>query len=247
MVNSLGISKLDKKKLLILLTVILSVGILYSLYQIGNRFLQARHNSSLNNRLKKIHTSKKEAANYKDRYSSLIKINSDIIGWLNVPGTAIDYPVVKTTDNSYYLTHNFNKENSAQGAIFMDFRNIGNGEDKNTILYGHNMKDGSMFEGLCSYKDEAFLTQHPIIEFDTLDKAIKWQIFSIYVTDTNFYYIQTAFTKPSDFMLLLSQMQKRSLFTTKVNITEADNILTLSTCSYEFNNARFVVEAKKIN
>ena len=179
------------------------------------------------------------------RYASLLPINEDLVGWITIPGTAIAYPVVKTDNNDFYLAHNVHKEPARGGSIFMDFRNTGTAEDLHTILYGHNMKDGSMFRDLMRYKKKDYFDKHPVVEFNTLYAEMKWEIFSVYVTSGDFYYLETYFPTVDDYGYFLESIQKRSLFKREQEVTVKDRILTLSTCSYESDDARFVVHAKR--
>ena len=181
------------------------------------------------------------------KFIELLKTNKEIVGWINVPNTKVDYPIVKTSNNNFYLNHNILKKEDSSGAIFMDFRNDIEIMDKNTILYGHNMKNGTMFKGLMKYKDEDFLKENKIISFSTLYEDIKWEIFSAYVTDTNFYYIQVNFKNSYEYESFLNNIKGKSMFDTSIDLNSSDNILTLSTCSYEFDDARFVIHAKRVN
>jgi sortase B len=183
---------------------------------------------------------------YLEEFQPLIKLNSDIVGWIRVPNTRIDYPVVQTKDNEYYLSHSIEKKPSKSGSIFMDYRNNGNGGDRNIILYGHHMKDGSMFKDLMKYKDSEFYREASRIQFSTLYEKAEWEIFSVYITSPDFDYIQTHFFDDEDFETFLEEIQGRSHYPTKVEVGKEDTILTLSTCTYEFQNARLVVHAKKL-
>lgn len=181
-----------------------------------------------------------------ERYNKILSINQDIVGWIKVPNTRIDYPVLKTKDNDFYLHHNVNMEPSKAGSIFMDFRNMKNQNEKHTILYGHNMKDGSMFRDLINFKKQNFLNTNPIIELSTLYEEIRWEIFSVYVTSVDFNYIQTDFSSLNEYGLFLESIKDRSMFDIEVDVSIREEIITLSTCSYEFENARFVVHAKRV-
>lgn len=181
-----------------------------------------------------------------EKYVDPLQMNNDLVGWVRIPGTAIDYPVVKTDNNDFYLNHNIHKQPARAGTIFMDFRNSGTAKEPHTILYGHNMKDGSMFRDLMKYKEKDFFNKNSIIEFDTLYEKMKWEIFSVYVTATDFNYIQTYFPTRNDFGIFLNSIKERSLFKRDIVVAVEDKILTLSTCSYEFTDARFVVHAKRI-
>lgn len=172
--------------------------------------------------------------------------NSDVIGWLTVPGTNLDMPIVHTTDNSYYLTHNLDKQTYKKGWPFLDYRNDAENLGHNSIIYGHNMGDGDLFGELEQFENLDFLNQHPVIYFGTANTDRYWKIFAVYTTDVNFYYINTSFPTDQDFATLVSQMRAQSMFNTTVDVAPTDDILTLSTCTYTFDNARFVIEARLV-
>ncbi|MCT2537083.1 class B sortase [Aquibacillus koreensis] len=179
-------------------------------------------------------------------FNPLLEKNADTIGWVTVPNTVIDYPVVKTEDNEFYLDHNFEQENSSAGAIFMDYRNAGDGDDRHTIIYGHHMKDGSMFKQLTKYQSKEFFEENRTITLNTLYQQTKWEVFSAYVTTTDFYYIATQFRSNRDYLGFLNQLQEKSIHDTAMDLSEDDQVLTLSTCSYDFDDARFVVHARRV-
>ncbi|SDZ35434.1 sortase B [Evansella caseinilytica] len=181
-----------------------------------------------------------------ERFQFLLdEVNQDIVGWVQIPGTAIDYPVVQTDNNDDYLDYNIYKRPAKAGAIFMDFRNSGEAEDLHTILYGHNMKDGSMFKELLHYKEEDFFDEFRTIQFHTLYEETEWEIFSVYVTDTDFYYIETDFPTTDDYLLFLDNIIGRSLYQSDITFSSNDQLLTLTTCDYDLEDGRFVVHAKK--
>ena len=180
------------------------------------------------------------------RFKELLAGNPDTIGWIRIEDTAVDYPILHTGDNNFYLHHDFQKNPSAAGQIFMDYRNKGDGSDMNMILYGHSMSDGSMFSGLFAYKNEAFFQSHRILEIDTIYGMTRWEIFSAYVTSPDFYYIHTEFYYPAEELAFKEALAAKSKFPTGVHLTLDDRILTLSTCSYEFEDAYFVIHARMI-
>jgi len=181
-----------------------------------------------------------------EKYNSLLEINEDVVGWINIPSTKIDYPILQSTDNLYYLDKTINLEKNAAGSIFMDYRNTGDAQDKHTILYGHHMRDGTMFKGLTKYVNEDFFSNQSIIQFDTLYEEQRWEIFSVYVTGVDFDYLKTSFNTPDEYTTFLTTIQEKSLFSSNVVLTERDQLLTLSTCTYDYDNARLVVHAKKV-
>lgn len=181
-----------------------------------------------------------------EKYKGLMDINKDLVGWISIPNTPINYPVVRNDNNEFYLQHDFSKAPSKAGAIFMDFRNVDFPSAKNTILYGHYMRNGTMFGSLIQFKEEEFLKSNQIISFNSIYEDIEWEIFSAYITDVAFNYIKTNFQSEEDYGEFLESLRKKSMFQLDTAVSAEDQILTLSTCSYEFDNARFVIHAKKL-
>lgn len=179
--------------------------------------------------------------------NSLNKENPDIIGWIRIPGTNIDYPVVLGEDNRFYLDHDINRDHSRNGSIFMDYRNNAGLGQQHTILYGHHTRDHTMFTDLMKYKEQTFGQKNTIIDYYTMNRKTTWKIFSTYVTAVDFYYIQTIFPTAESFSRFLKSIRSRTKFSYPVDVTPQDQILTLSTCTYEFDNARFVVHAVLID
>ena len=181
---------------------------------------------------------------YKIDFAKLKQKNSDAIAWIKVNGTDIDFPVVKGTDNSYYITHNFDKEKNKAGWIFADYRNKFDGTDKNIIIYGHNMKNGSMFASLKDViKEEWYNNENnKYIAVITENENCKYQVFSVYQTETEEYYLQTNI---SNFKEFVEKIKGRSKKNFNVDIKETDSILTLSTCA-DNTKYRVVLHAVKV-
>jgi sortase B len=173
----------------------------------------------------------------------LLKMNDDTVGWIQIEGTRIDYPIVQAKDNDFYLDHDFKKNRSSGGAIFMDYRNGIDPIDQNTVLYGHHMKDGSMFKDLVKFQDKAFLQNHPTIHLKTKYEDTIWRIFAIYVTDVGFDYTRPQYKSDDDFHLFVDTIKSKAKLPDEWTIGKEERILTLSTCSYDFGNARLVVQA----
>lgn len=173
--------------------------------------------------------------------------NNDLVGWIKVNNTKVDYPVVYSGDNEYYLKHNFKKEKSKEGAIFLDFRcDIRDlAKTRNTILYGHRMKDGTMFKTLLNYEDSKFFLENPTIKFDLLHKECEWEIFSVFKTPTEFYYIETNFDSDIEWLNFMTTCYGKSMHPKYVELKEDDIVLTLSTCTTK-KNERFVVMARLV-
>lgn len=174
-------------------------------------------------------------------FESLQKINPDVVGWIYIEGTKINYPVVQGTDNEYYLKHLFNGEWNGSGCIFLDAGNSSDFSDRNSILHGHHMKDGSMFRGLAEYKNQEYYDEHQVVLFLTPEKNYEVQLFSGYVASTDADAWTIHFSSDSEVEEWLQGVKKRSCFTSRVTPAATDRILTLSTCSYEFSDARFVL------
>lgn len=179
-------------------------------------------------------------------FVSLLDQNADTVGWLAISGTRIDYPVLQGDDNSFYMENDFNKNKAVQGSIFLDASCDYSNMEGNYVLYGHNMKDGGMFADLLKYKEKDFFEENSIIVFNTIYRDYKWEIFSVYVAPVSFNYIDTTFLTQESWEKYISNCKCKSMYENDV-VPEADDIvLTLSTCAYDFDNARFVVQARMI-
>ena len=171
--------------------------------------------------------------------------NPDTVGYIYIENTSVDYPVLYSGDNEFYLSHDFNKEASEAGAIFMDFRcDIEDfNKTRNIIIYGHRMKDGSMFKSLTNYQSKTFFYDNPIIAFDTLYQQLEWEVFAVFIAHTDFYYIDTYFPNDEKWMRFLAECQGRSMYETDVTLSPTDIVLTLSTCAAK-ENKRLVIMAR---
>ena len=189
---------------------------------------------------------KTPAPKFNDGFQRLLERNKDTVGWITIPGTKIDYPVVQSADNDYYLNRNFDRDKTIWGAIFMDYRNSIDEMGRHTILYGHNMNDGSMFAGITRYAKPEFFKRNAIIQFDTLHESVQWEVFAAYETSIDFYFIQTEFRSKRDYADFLDSLVARSIVESNVKVTSDDQILTLSTCARSSDENRFVVHARRI-
>lgn len=195
-----------------------------------------------------------ESVSEEDKFDSLLKLNSDVYGWININGTKIDYPVLMANkeDPDFYLTHNYKRESSKYGSIFVDASCKLIVNPKNTVIYGHHMADGQMFADLMKYSELDFYKQNPIIKFDRIREKSDWKIISIFKTNTLpeqgkiFNYIITSFKNTSEFLNYIEEVRKRSLIDIPVDVNKDDRLITLSTCSSEFKNFRTVVVARKV-
>lgn len=181
--------------------------------------------------------------------ASLLNNNEDVVGWLKVNNTNIDYPVVQANDNDFYLNHNFKKDKDYNGWIFMDFRNNSKVLDDNAIIYGHNRySSGVMFGTLKNTLNEEWYTnkENLVITFNTLYKEMKWQVFSIYKIDVTTDYLYVNFDNSLDRLAFYQKLEARSLIDFDQEIHNDDKIITLSTCINN-NTQRLVLHAVLIN
>ena len=187
-------------------------------------------------------------------YEKIYSKNKKLIGWIKIDDTLIDYPVMQTVNNEYYLDHNFNQEKDKNGCIFMDYQcDVIKGCD-NIILYGHHMKSGKMFGTLNKYSKQSYYEEHPTIKFDTIYEKGEYQIMYVFRSkvyseeDVNFKYYQFINAgSEKEFNSYLNEMAALSLYDTGVTASYGDRLLTLSTCDYQENKGRFVVVAKRVS
>lgn len=175
----------------------------------------------------------------------LQNINSDVIGWIEIPNSSISYPLVQTSDNSYYLTHTFGKAENSSGCIFLETANDADFSDLHSIIYGHNMKNGSMFAGLSEYKEQSYQESHPYIYLDLEDGSHCYEIFSCHLASSTDSSYTIGYTANSLYESFLSTITDSSLYDTGVNVNKDDSVITLSTCASSGED-RFVVHAKKL-
>ncbi len=186
-------------------------------------------------------------AKFKINWDEVKQTNSDAVAYIKVENTNIDYIVVKGLNNEYYLNHNFNKKKNIAGWIYADYKNKFDGTDKNIVIYGHNIKDKSMFGSIPDmfkkewYSNEANLNMSLITEKDTFT----YHIFSMYTIEAEDYYIQTEFKDNNSYQEFLNTIKKRSFYNFKDEVNTKDSILTLSTCTPD-GKARMVVHAKLV-
>ena len=198
-----------------------------------------------NNTIESNDYSNSQKKEYNIDFKKLKEINSDFVGYLIVPGTDISQTVVKGINNDYYLYHNFYKEYDVAGWIFADFEDKMDGTDKNIVIYGHNMKTGTMFGTLKNVLTDEWRSDinNKYITFVTEDETILYEIFSIYIIESEDYYRKVTFKK-DEFNEFIAKIKSRSLYNYDVDVNEDDKILTLSTC-HTNNKFRVVVHAKK--
>ncbi len=184
---------------------------------------------------------------YQDVYAK----NDDMIGWISIPGTDIDYPVMQSVDApDFYLDHGFDKQKSAYGALYVQ-ENCSILNSDNLIIYGHNMKNGKMFSDLCRYADKCFYEEYKTIYFDTLDVFGTYEIVYVFRTEVYKdgcfkYYNFVNARNEDDFNAFMAKCDDLKLYDTGVTASYGDRLITLSTCDPYAKNGRMVVVAKLI-
>ena len=188
------------------------------------------------------------------KYKDLYEQNKDLAGWLSIAGTNINYPVMQTGEKNgdFYLHHDFEKKESDHGTLFIDARNDYVDRDTNLIIYGHNMRDGTMFGGLKSFMDKNYFEQHPELVFDTIYEKAKYRIVAVCLSKVNYqddhafrYYNFLNAGSREEFQAFLANIQQLTVFDQKIDISYGDELLTLSTCNSYIQDGRLFLIAKK--
>lgn len=187
------------------------------------------------------------------KFAALRDKNSDFIGWISIDGTNLDFPVMYApTNKDFYLRHDFNKEYSIYGVPYLDEKTTlgANAESDNLIIYGHNMKTGTIFGCLTGYKKADYYQQHPYIEFDTVYGDAQYEVFAAFaidvVNDTSFVYNQYVDMDEESYNAYVEEVCHRSDMDTGIRPAYGEQLLTLSTCEYSTDNGRFVVVARRV-
>ena len=195
-----------------------------------------------------------EAPEMLDKFKTLYLKNRSIVGWIEIEGTDIDYPVMQSNNEEYYLDHNFEQEKDNNGSIFIDKECSIWPRSQNIIIYGHNMKSGKMFGSLDKYKDKSYCEKHPVIRFDTLYDSGEYRVMYVFnevvheEAEVTFKYYQFIDANSAqEYRSNMSEMAKMSLYDTGIESYYGDSLITLSTCDYSEGAERFVVVAKRVS
>ena len=180
--------------------------------------------------------------------------NTDIVGWLEIENTNINYPVLQGADNNYYMTHNYKNEKSKNGSIFLDADYNWGIPSNNLLMYGHNLGNGMMFQELLKYEKESFYQEHPVIRFTTAEEDAEYEIISVfksrvyYKSEKNvfryYYFINNE--SEEEYNEFVKNAKNASLYPIDATASYGDQLITLSTCSYYVEDGRFVVVGRKI-
>lgn len=245
-----------KKIVLLLLIVVFVFGIGYTIYYLYNSYKDKKDNTNILDNVIVDDTPVTEEKTEKMlQLEELQKENNEIIGWLEIEDTNINLPVCQTTDNDFYLTHNYKKENSKGGSLFLDKNfDLINGSS-NYLIYGHRNTQGLMFEDLLKYSKEDFYNNHKTIKFTTNKDDSVYEIMSVFYSrvyykkekDVFRYYNFVNANNEEEYNDFVNNCKKSSIYNTGVTANYGDQLLTLSTCEYSQEDGRFVVVAKKVN
>lgn len=200
-----------------------------------------------------LHKSALKLPDVLDEYKTLYEKNKKLIGWLKIDDTIIDYPVMQTSNNEYYLDHNYNQEYDKNGSLFLDCDCSIYPRSTNLIIYGHHMKSGQMFGQLQKYAKESYAEKHSVIQFDSIYEKATYQVMYVFYSqvynedDLVFKYYQFInANSEEEFDSYMKEMEEMSLYDTGVTASYGDSLLTLSTCDHSQTDGRFVVVAKRI-
>ena len=243
--------KTVKQSLFITLIIVVLLLIGYNSYRLLYGLNQYKKGTSIYDEIKQqvVTQSDKSDGNIGEEkidFAKLKSINSDIVGWLKMEDTVIDYPVVKGEDNDYYLNHLYTGEWNSLGTLFVDFRNKPLFIDRNTAIYGHSMLNGSMFFILEKYKRQSFYDEHKEFIFETQDKTYRLLPFAGKIMDAKENFLQFDFESDDDFYDYLSFYIRNSTFKSDVEVTRSDKVVMMIKCSDDFEDARYVLLCKVV-
>lgn len=237
------------RKIIFLISLVVFLVCAYKLYNILSEY----HNNSKSYDEVREYSPEVVEDNGKDKftfmpenYDKLYQMNNDFRGWLYIPNTKISYPLAQTTNNDYYLNHNFKKEKNSGGSVFISSDNKEPFVDKNTIIHGHHMRDGSMFADLMKFKDQSFAKGNPIY-VNTKEKVFQYEVFSVFFEKANSDSYLNKFSSSQVYLKYLNNLKGKSMFDLgRPPFGQDDKIITLSTCDYDVNDGRLLVCAKLV-
>ena len=218
--------------------------------------LKTEENVTVNNEVHINYTKEEEKKELVvlEKYKKLFSQNKSLIGWIKIDDTNIDYPVMQTVNNEYYLDHNYNQQYDKNGSIFLDKDCDITNPGTNMIIYGHHMKSGKMFGNLKLYSNKDYYEKHRMIQFDTIYEEGRYEVMYVFRSriynedEIVFKYYQFFdVATPEEFDSNMAEMAKIALYDTGVTAKYGDKLITLSTCDNSEQDGRFVVVAKKIN
>ena len=177
-------------------------------------------------------------------FADLLAQNPDVVAWLTVPGTAIDYPVLQSDDNNTYLRQDLKKQYNVNGSLFLDYRARADFSDFNNVIYGHHMKSGRMFQNLVKFRDKAFFDEHGEAVLYTPGATYRLEIFAALLADSRSEFYEYRFPDPNSRTAHLQDIRDKAVCLREIEIGAEDRLLAMSTCSYEYESARTIVIAR---
>jgi len=244
--------KKNKRYKKVILNIIIYMILLFVLIYSGIKIFKWYNDKTNNNKIAEqikstVIVEDKNEEEYTVDFKKLKEQNNETVAWIKVNNTNVEYPVLRATNNSFYLNHSFDKSKNSAGWIFADYRNKFDGTDKNIIIYGHNMRDDSMFGSLKNILNSAWYDneENTNITLYTENEKSIYKVFSIYKIESEDYYIKTEFSNDNEFEKFIETLKKRSIKNFNIDISKEDSILTLSTCANN-NKYRVVLHAKKM-
>lgn len=215
--------------------------------------IETKNNEADGNTSKNIENNNIETTERMLKVKKLQKENDDIVGWLEIEDTNINYPVLQGDDNEFYLNRNYKKEKSEKGSIFLDAKYNWNIPSNNLLIYGHNIINGLMFQDLLKYESQDFYKKHPNIRFTTEKDDKEYEIISVFKSRVYYkaeknvfrYYDFINAKKEEDYMEFVKNAKKASIYDIEVTAKYGDELITLITCSYHIEDGRFVVIGKE--
>lgn len=230
------------KKIKILILVIFLLILCFCVHGILGIFKESDAAESLKENLTEIidiPDVQSEESKFTINFDELRKINSDVVGWIVIEGTQVNYPIVQGNNNSYYLNHSFDRKWSSYGSIFMDYKSSKDFSDYNTFIYGHNTKNGTMFGELYKYMDVNFYSEHPSFYLYTQNGNYVIKLFSAYVDDTESDSYNQSFSSLEEYKNYLNIISSKSKYKTGIEVDyNSDKIITLYSCSHEINRKK---------
>lgn len=230
------------KKLKIFLLLILLSSLIYCVFEIYQIYKEEKNTADIKEELIElidIPENIEEESPFSVNFSELQKINPDIVGWILIDGTQINYPIVQGKDNSYYLNHSYDKKWSGFGSIFMDYSSSKNFSDYNTFIYGHHTKNGSMFGEIYKYMNKSFYEEHHTYMLYTPSGNYIAEIFSAYIDNTTSESYNQKFNSIEEYKKYIDMIKEKSNYKTEVDVNvKEDKIITLYSCSHESNRQK---------
>ncbi len=243
----------SKKKYIFILILIFIIIVAFAYYKFTNQ--NEKVNSDILNNIEVDETKTTDTITEKMlQLQELKKENEDIVAWIQIPDTKIDFPVLQGKDNEYYMRHTYKKEYSVDGSIFLDKDYDWDKPSDNLLIYGHNNKNGNMFQDLLKYEDENYYKEHTSINFTTVNEDCVYEIIAVfksrvyYKSEKNvfrYYYFINA-ENEEDYNYYVNESKKASLYDTGKTAKYGEQLLTLSTCEYSQEDGRFVIVARKV-